>query len=319
MDYLYQLQLLRESLPEFVTTFMLIVSHMAYYGGPVLMGMIFWGIDKKLGYDLVFTITASNLSCSVIKAGAQIQRPWFSDSRLHVAEAAAHSASGYSFPSGHSTFAMACYGTLSVAVKKAWFRILMLFMIVLTMFSRLFLGAHTIEDVAMGVTQSLVMMVLVYILLYFFRRHPELDWVALLGGLVICAASTLLIYLQTYTGDEIEIKKMFKDGMSAVGMFSGALIGWFVEKRFIRFENAFDMKGRILRIVGGLVAFALYFLVISEKIFGSLLDLDNSTAGEMGFGGFLQFFTTMLLALIIIPAFIKMIQKKRLRKKSGEA
>lgn len=311
MDFLFQLQQLRESLPEFVTTIMMLVSHMAYYGGPVIMGAIFWGIDKKLGYDLLFTITSTNLSCCVIKAGAQIQRPWFRDSRLHVAEAAAHSASGYSFPSGHTSYAMSCYGALSIRIRKMWFRILMLFMIVLTMFSRLFLGAHTPEDVIMGAVQSAVVMALVYVLLYFFRKHPKLDWVALIGGLLICVACAWFVHSRVYSGDEIEIKKMFKDGMGAVGMFSGAVIGWFVEKRFIKFENARDMKGRILRIVGGLVAFALYFLLISKKIFAFLMDLEVNTAEEVGWGSFFQFFTTMILALIIVPIFIKVIQKKR--------
>lgn len=302
MDFLYQLQLFRENAPQFLTTFLMLISHMAYYGGPVAMIIVFLGIDKKFGYELVFLVTSSNLSCNVIKAGFMVERPWILDKRLHVAQIAKDSATGYSFPSAHASMAASFYGSIALKIRKMIISVAMILMILLTLLSRLYLGAHSPQDVVIGMLQAIVVMAVTYFMLGVVRRNPKLDVAVLVFTIVLSVILTIFIYKRPYILGSEQMENTLKDGMGAVGMFSGAVIAWFVEKRFIQFENAKTMKERILRVIGGVAAFALHYAFLAKKLYGNM---------NIGVYSFLRFFIAMLIVIDLVPLVIKVLQKKK--------
>ena len=55
-----------------------------------------------------------------------------------------------SFPSGHTSIAVAFWGTLMLLFRKRWLSILCISLIILVPFSRIYLGVHFIADVLGG-------------------------------------------------------------------------------------------------------------------------------------------------------------------------
>lgn len=56
----------------------------------------------------------------------------------------------FGLPSGHSQNAASVFGLLAVSSSKKWHKRLLVVMIVLVAFSRLFLGVHSLQDIVLG-------------------------------------------------------------------------------------------------------------------------------------------------------------------------
>ena len=94
----------------------------------------------------------------IIKLTVCAYRPWIRSDLIEPAGDSKVAATGYSFPSGHTTVATITYGTVSVwqKDKRKWLSILCVVLILLTAFSRNFLGVHTPQDVVVGFTVSIL-------------------------------------------------------------------------------------------------------------------------------------------------------------------
>lgn len=80
-----------------------------------------------------------------LKLTCCVYRPWIRDARVVPYGDSKVAATGYSFPSGHSTAATARYGSIGVWFRKRNKAIMevMFASIFITMFSRNYLGVHT--------------------------------------------------------------------------------------------------------------------------------------------------------------------------------
>lgn len=109
---------------------------------------IYLAVDKKKGAAscLVFVI-ATNIM-GLLKAIVRFPRPWKVISGLD--SQSMKGATGYSFPSGHTTCCSSCFASLAVAFKKKWLSRLCAIIIALVGFSRMFLCVHWPLDVAGG-------------------------------------------------------------------------------------------------------------------------------------------------------------------------
>lgn len=114
MDYLYSLQCLREAAPDFVNAAFVFISENMLTLGPVIAFLIYWCLSKRTGEWMLLTLGVSISLTDFVKIIACIPRPWLFDSRLHLPDAAAGSATGFSFPSGHTTYATSTFGTSAV-------------------------------------------------------------------------------------------------------------------------------------------------------------------------------------------------------------
>ena len=78
---------------------------------PFLPFIIFWCVDRKWGYRFILTLGIGDLLNGIIKLTACAYRPWIRSDLIEPAGDSKVAATGYSFPSGHTTEATAVYGT----------------------------------------------------------------------------------------------------------------------------------------------------------------------------------------------------------------
>ena len=112
----------------------------------IIMPALFWCIDATLGIRTGIMLLVSGGLNSILKFIFQWPRPfWVSPQVTNLAEGA-----GFGFPSGHSQNAASIWGLIGTSVKKAWFRWVVLLVILLIGISRILLGVHFTHDVLVG-------------------------------------------------------------------------------------------------------------------------------------------------------------------------
>lgn len=310
MEYLLFLQNLRETSMSWLTPVLVVISEGTITIGPLLAAIVWFCIDKRWGAKLLFNLCSGDFIMNNIKVTACVNRPWIKDARLHVAKEVEDTALGYSFPSGHSTAATNVYGTIALWQRaKKWLVTVMMVLIVLTLFARNWLGAHTLADVFAAVGVGIITIVITQMAEKWLRKNDKNDLYIFIGILIICGLSMLYIsfkpYPMEYLADGsllVDPYIMAEDAWAAIGMLIGWVIAWFVERRFIQFSTEGTKGQRIVRgIVVTLVFFICYKIVFKE--------LAVAVGGACG--AFLRRFLTALIVCIFIPWCIKLIQKRR--------
>ena len=99
-----------------------------------------WCVDKRKGFAIIGPFFLSTIGFSILKAIIRMPRPFTVISGLKGKDLA--SATGYSFPSGHTTNAATVYSALAIACKKRTVSVLCAVIIVLVGVSRMYLGVH---------------------------------------------------------------------------------------------------------------------------------------------------------------------------------
>lgn len=241
--------------------------------------VIFWGVCKKWGYRFFATLWTGELVNGFIKLTVCAYRPWIRSDLIEPAGDSKVAATGYSFPSGHSMVAGTMYGTSAVSQwhKRRWLSVVCLILILLTGFSRNFLGVHTPQDVAVGLTEALVIILIVgYLQKKLSGNEKLLDILSLIG---IIAVVFVLVYIQVkpYPMDYVDGQllvdpaSMQKGSFEAAGLFAGLALGWLCERRFVRFAtDGIAVKERIARgIVGVAVVGVIY--VATDIVFKAIM------------------------------------------------
>jgi membrane-associated phospholipid phosphatase len=120
----------------------------------VVIVFLLWCFSKRKGFTLFSTLFSALLAMGIIKAVVRYPRPF----QVHpeIGAQRLSTATGYSFPSGHSTGAASFYGSVALAFKKQYLSIISALLIVLVALSRLYLKVHWPLDVFGGVTLGLV-------------------------------------------------------------------------------------------------------------------------------------------------------------------
>ena len=244
LQYLLFLQNLRESTGGVFDEFFNALSKFAVDILPYLPFVVYWCVNKKLGYRFMATAWIGEVLNGVIKLTVCAYRPWIRSDSIVPAGDSKVAATGYSFPSGHSLCAAMYYGSAAVWQwnKRRWISILCGVLILLTGFSRNFLGVHTPQDVVVGITEGLL---LVAVVIFAEKRVADNDKaldILTVVGILVTVGVILYITLKPYPMDYVDGKllvdpqKMMNDSFKACGGFSGLLIGSYIERHFIRYE-----------------------------------------------------------------------------------
>ena len=312
IQYLLTLQDFRNGVQDAWTPFMEFVSTFAVDYLILIPVFVYWFWDKRKGlYPLVSYYFCMFLT-PILKLTACIYRPWIRDSRILPAGDSIRTATGYSFPSGHTSTAGPLAGGMAVSFweqkKTRPLSFLFAFYILLAGFSRNYLGVHTPQDVFVGITLSVLSLILVSRLFDYLDQHPEKeDWL-LLGAFLLCWAGILYISVKGYPQDMneeggliVDPRKMMNDGYGDIGKVIGFTLARFVEKRWIRFQPLKRGWGSAALCIAGLIP----MLLLKTYLRPVITDALGSHWGKLVFSVIHAFYY-----IALFPLALKLIGKK---------
>ena len=272
----------------------------------IFVAVLYWCFNKGAATFIAMNLSSGMLVNQLVKNIFCVYRPWIRDPRVMPLEAAKVNATGYSFPSGHTQIAASEF--LSVArwqKKRLWIVILCVLMTVLVMFTRMYLGVHTLQDVLVSFLLSLVILFLNAKLLKWVEGGGKRDITVLVVGLLMTVAMLAFTALKSYPCDVVDGKllvdpaHMITDCYAAAGCASGFLIGWFLERRFLHFKTDVSGKVRFGRAIFGSVV--LYVCAAFAR--GAMTNL------HANWGEYVFFFFAFVYILFIYPAIFTGVEK----------
>ncbi len=213
-----------------------------------MLGYWFWHPEA---FRRVILLTGISIFLSTIFKGVwQLPRP---PEAYHL-----YKVYDWSFPSGHAWQSLTMWGGLALEVKKRWFYLLALVLIIGTCLSRPYLGVHFVRDIIGG----LVFGVLTLLAVRRLTDRPLLTWqrLSLWGKLSVLALIELAFFL-SYPGDPFDNFTLLK--------ISGALLGFWscilVEDVYFTNKHFFHKKKEFSHIIFVSVPIMVAFLIfISE-------------------------------------------------------
>ena len=309
INYLLFLQHIREVTHGAFDTFFIGISALGRTIAPILViSGIFWCINKKIGRYLLLGFSTAKLANIFIKITACVYRPWIQDPRIHPIKGATATATGYSFPSGHTTNAMTYLGGVAYlnSCGKA-LRITCIGLVLLVMFSRNFLGVHTPQDVLVAFLGTAIILWAIYHVNERASQTTKYDKLILLSGILISIGLYLYATWKNYPLDYDSARQLIsthpsniKEAYKTAGLSGGIFIGWFVEKSWINFTCEGSWQKRVLRYI--LCTFGLFvYLDILYPI------IKNSIAWNMGLT--IACFLEGIYITVIAPLSIKYLLK----------
>ena len=271
MDILLGLQSFRNGGGAFLNDFL---SKMTFLGelntAIVIMAVLYWAVSKELGTYLLMGWSGNRLVNGVLKVTVCAYRPWIRDARIIPYGNSMTTATGYSFPSGHSMNASTVFGGGMVRKDMpAALRVILGIILVLVGFSRLYLGVHTPQDVLVGFLAGCLVMWLTVRLMRWVEAHPEKDWMVVCIGLGLAAAVAVYAAVKSYPADYdaagkliVDGAKMANDTFKGVGWSAAFLIGWILERRFVGFATDIPLTRKLTRAAGGLLGYYAFSLIL---------------------------------------------------------
>ena len=279
MDFtiLLALQDFRNGAGAFLTDFL---SKMTFFGEMnttlIIMAIIYWCVSKPFGTYLLMGWSGNRIVNGCLKVTACAYRPWIRDARIVPYGNSMTTATGYSFPSGHSMNAASLFG--GGAIRKdlpRTLRVMLGVMLALIAFSRIYLGVHMPQDILVGAAAGLLVMALTVRLISWIDSNLEKDLLVMCVGIGIAAAVAVYAALKPYPADYdaagkllVDGAKMANDTYKGVGWCVGFLAGWVLERRSVSFSTDVPMVTRVTRLMAGLFGYYLVSLILMPLVKG---------------------------------------------------
>jgi len=219
---------------------------------------VFWCFNKREGVYLLFIGFIGTVLNQFLKLVYHIPRPWVQDPNFTIVESARAGAGGYSFPSGHTQNVVGTLGGIALWTKRKWLRIVCVVFLLLTSFSRMYLGVHTPLDVGVSFGVALVLIFVLYPIIRKTEDNPKLMYILL--GVLIAIAFAFVLYanLTDFSAlgsskDALDnIYEGQKNSYSLFGAMLGFLLAYPLDQKYIRFEEKAVWWVQILKTVLGL-------------------------------------------------------------------
>ncbi len=314
IQYLLWLQEFRNSMNDAWTPFMEFVSMFATTYLILLPVYWYWNRSKEEGLYALVSYYFCMVFTPIIKLTACVYRPWIRDSRILPAGDSIRTATGYSFPSGHTSTAGPLAGGMAVNFRKdpgiRWLSVVLVGFVLLTGFSRNYLGVHTPQDVLVAFCITALSLGMTAKLFAYLRQHPEKEDVLLLGGFLFCCAALVYItfkpYPMTLNAEGkliVDPQKMMNDGYGDLGKAMGFFLARYVEKTWIRFQPLKE-KGNSLVIC--LVGLAL-MVPLKKTLSPVMVHWLGSHWGKLAFSMIYVFYY-----IALVPMILKLVGKQEM-------
>lgn len=171
MELLYTLENIRTPLLDTVMGLVTNLGGEAVFIAAAII--VFWCLSKSCGYYMMTVGFAGTIINQFLKLWFRIPRPWVKDPGFTIVESARAEATGYSFPSGHTQNAFAVFGAPARYFKSTALRIVLVLLIALTAFSRMYVGVHTPLDVGVSLIVGTVLVFVIYPFSVIWTEAPK--------------------------------------------------------------------------------------------------------------------------------------------------
>ena len=299
MEFLYILEKLRVPV---LNELMLGITTLGEETAFLALALIFfWCIDKKRGYLLMAVGFTGTILNQFLKLACRVPRPWVLDPNFTILEQAREAAGGYSFPSGHTQFAVGTFGSICATEKHKWIKGICIALMILVPFSRMYVGVHTSSDVLAGAGMALA--------LVWLMRGPVMSGnkktMKLLIGGMIALALVFLAYVELWQFpadiDPHNLESGMKNAYTMLGCLAGVAIVYVVDTKYLKFDTRAIWWAQMIKAGLGLVVVLTVKSVLKAP-------LDALFAGHMAARG-LRYFFVVLTAGILWPMTFKWFQK----------
>ncbi|MDD3941484.1 MAG: phosphatase PAP2 family protein [Sphaerochaetaceae bacterium] len=208
-----------------------------------------WCASKKRGFAIFSTLFTSLIGMSVLKALVKAPRPFQVLDTIEGKRVA--TATGYSFPSGHTTGAASFYSALAAAYRKQWLSILCALAILLVGISRMYLGVHWPIDVFAGLALGITVTVVLFGWFDRLYDRKEALWrfSVMTGAVSALIAILIAILIASHVADPVA----FMDPLKLFALAGGGYLGFAWEERKISYVTDGTVPIKILRYVLGVV------------------------------------------------------------------
>ena len=207
--------------------------------------VIYWCIDKKLGEYVSYSFYTNLMFNHTVKNIVKAKRPIGEEG---IRSLRVFTATGSSFPSGHSQGAASTYGAVYLVLRKYKAAILLLLLVLLIGLSRLYLGVHYPKDVVCGILFGLV------ISYYTYRLFVKVENKSMLYLLTLLLFLPFLLLLPHHPA-------------RTVGEYLGFIVGVAFEKKYVMFQTNRGVISGGIRFVVGMVTVLLLKIVLTHLPF----------------------------------------------------
>lgn len=238
----------------------------------LVIAVLYWCVNKRMGLRLafiqIFSIATNGFIKNIFKAPRPIGQEGIFSLRTETA-------TGYSFPSGHTQATTAFWSALMKLYRKLWLYIIGSILILAIAISRLYLGVHWPKDVIGGIIFGILSVFLADIII---RQAYKKGTHKYLLILVLPALLGLIFF-----HDE--------DYVKSVAMSTGFYIGYILEIKYIDFDTKATLTQQLIKLLLGLLG------TLILKLSFKLLLPDNTIVDFVDY-------TTLALWLIAGAPFI---------------
>ena len=257
MEILYWLEGIRNPVLD------AIVAVLTELGGEVVflaVGlMLLWCVNKRHGYFMLTVCYSGIILSQFMKILCRIPRPWVSDPAFTIVESAREAATGYSFPSGHTTNMTCTAGSIAWITTKRWLKWLCVAFIILVAFSRMYLGVHTPLDVSVAMGMSALIVLLVGRLYEKIDQKPQLMYAVFACVLVVTSVYTAYTFLWNFPADVDghNLASGMKNAYTMLGCLAGVAMVYLLEQKYVNFDTKAVRWAQVLKVILGIGAVLL--------------------------------------------------------------
>lgn len=250
LDMLKWIQSMRNPIMDNLFTKITILGE-EYFAIGVLC-LILWCINKKLGYVIGFSYLTSWIVNFSLKEVFHVPRPFVLDKKIIPIRP--ETATGFSFPSGHTQSISSISTSFGISFKKWWLYICAAVLIILVAGSRLYLGVHTLLDVSVGALVGIVWSFAASMLFSYAEvsNHRSL--------LLLMLIPMILGMIFIHTNDYYKI----------AGTFTSFIIGYFLDYYYIHYETKCHPFQQVIKFIVGMTVLLAIKFIVKELLDDSL-------------------------------------------------
>ena len=201
----------------------------------IVCAIYLWCVDRNYGYRMGFVLIGGGTINGVLKNIFKIPRPWERNYPGYMNPLRQSTATGYSFPSGHSQTGATLAGMLCKRWKNNILRIALIVLSLLVGLSRIYCRVHTWQDVVCGLALGYIcVFALDALCVFLMKKNP---WTML----VLLVPTALFM-----------IFSVSENVYKMCGMLAAVAISYGIAQNFIHYDVKAKLPVQLLKLAVGL-------------------------------------------------------------------